>query len=166
MPIHIVKKHSIPCHGCFLTFILNKIINRTIKSKANTNTASNATLFPQSPGMDGAVAHISTDMTGSSIIILVDVFAFFIFSKSSAIFFLSKVNHPFGDLLCSAFLPLRLFPIPADKIALGVDDEVLDVRHNARDAQASSVLELVDGELRHIDNIEIYGSDNAVHHLI
>lgn len=59
-----------------------------------------------------------------------------------------------------------LFSIPADKIALGVDDEVLDVRHNARDAQASSVLELVDGELRHIDNIEIYGSDNAVHHLI
>lgn len=59
-----------------------------------------------------------------------------------------------------------LFPIPADKIALGVDDEVLDVRHNARDAQTSSVLELVDGELRHIDNIEIYGSDNAVHHLI
>ena len=59
-----------------------------------------------------------------------------------------------------------LFPIPADKIALGVDDEVLDVCHNARDAQASSVLELVDGELRHIDNIEIYGSDNAVHHLI
>lgn len=59
-----------------------------------------------------------------------------------------------------------LFSIPANKIALGVDDEVLDVRHNARDAQASSVLELVDGELRHIDNIEIYGSDNAVHHLI
>ena len=59
-----------------------------------------------------------------------------------------------------------LFPIPADKIALGVDDEVLDVRHNARDAQTSSVLELVDGELRHVDNIEIYGSDNAVHHLI
>ena len=59
-----------------------------------------------------------------------------------------------------------LFPIPADKIALGVDDEVLDVRHNARDAQTSSVLELVDGKLRHIDNIEIYGSDNAVHHLI
>lgn len=42
--------------------------------------------------------------TMSSIIILVDVFVFLIFSKSSAIFFLSKVNHPFGDLLCSAFL--------------------------------------------------------------
>lgn len=70
-------------------------------------------------------------------------------------------HHPI--LLCCFTI---LFPIPADKIALGVDDEVLDVRHNARDAQASSVLELVDGELRHIDNIEIYGSDNAVHHLI
>lgn len=102
--MHIVKKHSIPCHGCFLTFILNKIINITIKNKANTDTASNAILFSQSPGMDGAVANISTDMTGSSIIILVDVFVFLIFSKSSAIFFLSKVNHPFCDLLCSAFL--------------------------------------------------------------
>ena len=70
-------------------------------------------------------------------------------------------HHPI--LICCFTI---LFPIPADKIALGVDDEVLDVRHNARDAQASSVLELVDGELRHIDNIEIYGSDNAVHHLI
>lgn len=70
-------------------------------------------------------------------------------------------HHPI--LLCCFTI---LFPIPADKIALGVDDEVLDVRHNARDAQTSSVLELVDGELRHIDNIEIYGSDNAVHHLI
>lgn len=70
-------------------------------------------------------------------------------------------HHPI--LLCCFTI---LFPIPADKIALGVDDEVLDVRHNARDAQASSVLELVDSELRHIDNIEIYGSDNAVHHLI
>lgn len=70
-------------------------------------------------------------------------------------------HHPI--LLCCFTI---LFPIPADKIALGVDDEVLDVRHNARDAQASSVLELVDGELRHIDNIEIYGSDNAIHHLI
>lgn len=58
--------------------------------------------------MDGAIANISIDMTGSSIIILVDVFVdvfvFLIFSKSSAIFFLSKVNHPFCDLLCSAFL--------------------------------------------------------------
>ena len=70
-------------------------------------------------------------------------------------------HHPI--LICCFTI---LFPISADKIALGVDDEVLDVRHNARDAQASSVLELVDGELRHIDNIEIYGSDNAVHHLI
>lgn len=70
-------------------------------------------------------------------------------------------HHPI--LICCFTI---LFPIPADKIALGVDDEVLDVRHNASDAQASSVLELVDGELRHIDNIEIYGSDNAVHHLI
>lgn len=70
-------------------------------------------------------------------------------------------HHPI--LICCFTI---LFPIPADKIALGVDDEVLDVCHNARDAQASSVLELVDGELRHIDNIEIYGSDNAVHHLI
>lgn len=70
-------------------------------------------------------------------------------------------HHPI--LICCFTI---LFPIPADKIALGVDDEVLDVRHNARDAQTSSVLELVDGELRHIDNIEIYGSDNAVHHLI
>ena len=70
-------------------------------------------------------------------------------------------HHPI--LLCCFTI---LFPIPADKIALGVDDEVLDVCHNARDAQTSSVLELVDGELRHIDNIEIYGSDNAVHHLI
>lgn len=70
-------------------------------------------------------------------------------------------HHPI--LLCCFTI---LFPIPADKIALGVDDEILDVRHNARDAQASSVLELVDGELRHVDNIEIYGSDNAVHHLI
>ena len=70
-------------------------------------------------------------------------------------------HHPI--LLCCFTI---LFPIPADKIALGVDDEVLDVRHNARDAQTSSVLELVDGELRHVDNIEIYGSDNAVHHLI
>ena len=95
MPIHIVKKHSIPCHGCFLTFLLNKIINSTIKNKANTNTASNATLFPQSPGMDGAVANISTDMTGSSIIILVDVCDFFIFSKSSAIFFLIKGQSSF-----------------------------------------------------------------------
>ena len=51
-------------------------------------------------------------------------------------------HHPI--LLCCFTI---LFPIPADKIALGVDDEVLDVRHNARDAQASSVLELVDGEL-------------------
>ena len=93
--MHIVKKHSIPCHGCFLTFILNKIINITIKNKANTDTASNAILFPQSPGMDGAIANISIDMTGSNIIILVDVFVFLIFSKSSAIFFLSKVNHPF-----------------------------------------------------------------------
>lgn len=73
----------------------------------------------------------------------------------------SFFHHPI--LLCCFTI---LFPIPDDKIALGVDDEVLDVRHNARDAQASSVLELVDGELRHIDNIEIYGSDNAVHHLI
>ena len=70
-------------------------------------------------------------------------------------------HHPI--LICCFTI---LFPTPADKIALGVDDEVLDVRHNARDAQTSSVLELVDGELRHIDNIEIYGSDNAVHHLI
>ena len=70
-------------------------------------------------------------------------------------------HHPI--LLCCFTI---LFPIPADKIALGVDDEILDVRHNARDAQTSSVLELVDGELRHIDNIEIYGPDNAVHHLI
>lgn len=70
-------------------------------------------------------------------------------------------HHPI--LICCFTI---LFPIPADKIALGVDDEVLDVRHNARDAQTSSVLELVDGELRHVDNIEIYGSDNAVHHLI
>lgn len=73
----------------------------------------------------------------------------------------SFFHHPI--LLCCFTI---LFPIPADKIALGVDDEVLDVCHNARDAQTSSVLELVDGELRHIDNIEIYGSDNAVHHLI
>lgn len=73
----------------------------------------------------------------------------------------SFFHHPI--LLCCFTI---LFPIPADKIALGVDDEVLDVCHNARDAQASSVLELVDGEFRHIDNIEIYGSDNAVHHLI
>lgn len=93
--MHIVKKHSIPCHGCFLTFILNKIINKTIKDKANTDTASNAILFPQSPGMDGAVPHISTDMAGSSIIILVDVFVFFIFSKSSAIFFLNKSQSSF-----------------------------------------------------------------------
>lgn len=104
MPIHIVKKHSIPCHGCFLTFILNKIINKTIKDKANNDTASNAILFSRSPGIKGAVVDISIDMTGSSIIILVDVFVFLIFSKSSAIFFLSKVNHPFCDLLCSAFL--------------------------------------------------------------
>ena len=36
-----------------------------------------------------------------------------------------------------------LFPIPADKIALGVDDEVLDVRHNARDAQTPLSLSLL-----------------------
>ena len=69
----------------------------------------------------------------------------------------SFFHHPI--LLCCFTI---LFPIPADKIALGVDDEVLDVRHNARDAQTSSVLELVDGELRHIDNIEIYGYDGVM----
>lgn len=95
MPIHIVEKHSIPCHGCFLTFILNKIINKTIKDKANNDTASNAILFSRSPGIKGAVVDISIDMTGSSIIILVDVFSFFIFSKSSAIFFLSKSQSSF-----------------------------------------------------------------------
>lgn len=75
--------------------VVNKIINKTIKDKANNDTASNAILFSRSPGIKGAVVDISIDMTGSSIIILVDAFSFFIFSKSSVIFFLSKSQSSF-----------------------------------------------------------------------